>query len=573
MTRLLIAIFALAPLAFAPGWLFYFDVTPKIALIAAGAAAALFAVRPGRVPLALIAALALSTVFSTHIDLSIGGSNWRRFGLVLHASAILFSWALARSAASGDARRDLLRAIAISGCGVALYGIAQYFGVDPWLPKSAYHVGEGERAIVRPPSTLGHASYSATWLLLVLFAAVDLRGREAVRAWRTFAALVAALSGIAIVLGGTRAALVAMAAGAAMLLMFGWRPRLRRVAVAAAVAAAFVISPAGRALRSRALWASEDVLGGARLLLWRDAARMAMERPLAGFGPETFATEFPRRQSAELAKAYPDFYYESPHNVFLDALVSQGAPGLLLLAVLFGLALARSRRDPAMAAALAALVVAQQFTAFTAATALATYLAAFLLLPGATGLERRPRPWSAAPPSLAILTYAATLLAADRTLARVRGDLDAGRLEEAMNRYATLLRPPGGSPDLWYSRRLFEAARRSGQILPGAQGIMQATQIARRATETAEDRFNAWYSLAAFEAVHGDAEAVERALRESIAWAPRWFKSHWALAQALDLAGRFEEAEREAALAAELNSGRNPEVAATLERIRTRPRN
>jgi hypothetical protein len=57
-------------------------------------------------------------------------------------------------------------------------------------------------------------------------------------------------------------------------------------------------------------------------------------------------------------------------------------------------------------------------------------------------------------------------------------------------------------------------------------------------------------------------------LRAAIAAKPAWFKSHWMLAQVLRLEGRTEEALREAALAAELNGGKNPEVTRTLEEIR-----
>src|SRR5207245_2040087 len=102
---------------------------------------------------------------------------------------------------------------------------------------------------------------------------------------------------------------------------------------------AFYYSPLGAQLRARMRWSREDVRGGARLLLWRDSLRMALERPLLGYGPETFPTEFPRFQSAELARAFPDFYHESPHNVFLDALTSQGFPGLVILAGIAALGL------------------------------------------------------------------------------------------------------------------------------------------------------------------------------------------------------------------------------------------
>ena len=96
-------------------------------------------------------------------------------------------------------------------------------------------------------------------------------------------------------------------------------------------AAAFYFSPPGWKLRSRTRWFVEDPWGGARPLLWRDCLRMALARPVTGFGPEVFTAAFPKFESRQLARTYPDFTHESPHNIFLDALVSQGVPGAACL--------------------------------------------------------------------------------------------------------------------------------------------------------------------------------------------------------------------------------------------------
>src|ERR1035441_6102828 len=74
---------------------------------------------------------------------------------------------------------------------------AQDLGWDPILPAAAYHVGAGIWTIVRPPSTLGYASYIATWLLYVVFLSLALPGR--------FAKACAVLAAIAMRLTETRA--------------------------------------------------------------------------------------------------------------------------------------------------------------------------------------------------------------------------------------------------------------------------------------------------------------------------------------------------------------------------------
>src|ERR1035441_5063742 len=153
------------------------------------------------------------------------------------------------------------------------------------------------------------------------------------------------------------------------------------------------LSPAGQPLRGRARWFAEDPWGGARPLLWRDSLRMGLARPLAGHGPETFTAAFPHFESAALSRAYPDFAHESPHNIFLDALVGQGIAGPLLLAAWCALGFSAAWKirgehpdlAACLAAALAAGIVSQQFTVFTIPTA-AIFFATIALAAGlATG--------------------------------------------------------------------------------------------------------------------------------------------------------------------------------------------
>jgi hypothetical protein len=87
---------------------------------------------------------------------------------------------------------------------------------------------------------------------------------------------------------------------------------------------------------------------------------------------------------------------------------------------------------------------------------------------------------------------------------------------------------------------------------------------------TAEDPFNAWYNLSALYASRNDAAGAERCLRAAIAAHPTWFKPHWMLAQVLRAESRGAEALREAGLASQLDGGKHPEVAFTLQQLQAR---
>ena len=599
MAIVLSAIVVLLPLILTPHWLFYYDITPKVFVLVAGTAIALiFAWRGERAQspglrafgLLLVAqagSLALSTVFSIDAEISLGGSTWRRFGLVTQVAMLIFVWLAAQHAAGDPLRvRRWLRAIAAAGVAAAAYGILQYFGWDPLIDPAAYHIGEPPLTIVRPPGTLGYASYFATYLLAVIFAGAGLIAIEESRGWKLLGAAAGILGTAALSLTGTRAAMLGLACGA-VFLAFRLRPRIRARELAASLAAlaaftGFYVSPAGQMLRNRTRWYVEDPVGGSRLLLWRDALRMAGARWPVGFGPETFPIRFPQYQSAELARAYPDFYQESPHNIFIDALAGQGLPGVAVLAGVTFLGFYAIRKAPArrlasaLGAALVAMLASQQFTSFTLPTALFFYLTVALLVAQVfvpVPLQAKGRRgaviFASGIVSLLFFTFALSLLAADATLARVSRLIRGGKPREAGAVYQQLQRwqPPGVRTDLWYSRAMGGASTHAQNRLEAIAEWQEALAAAVRASRNAEDRQNAWLNLATFYGRQNDFPHTEQSLRAAIAFAPNWFKPHWLLAQVLRIGGRLEEARREASLAVDLDGGKDPEVARTAVEI------
>ena len=596
MGYLLGSVIALISLLITPGVLFYFDVTPKLVLLFAGTAAALIGVaasgtRIGRsksfaifsgLLLLNLASLAVSSATSARPGLSIFGSNWRRFGSLAQATVCLLAWLVAMGCAGSPNRvRAVLRSVTLAGALSAAYGISQYLGWDPWLPSAGYHVWSAEGTLIRPPGTLGYSSYFANWLLFVIFLSIALHATETSAAWRRFAVVAAATSSCAILLTGTRAALLGLVAGA-VVWKVAERGRISKrsllfAGAAAALLAVFVVAPVGEPVRARIRWSSQkDPWGGARLALWRDSFGMAARRPAAGYGPEVFIGEFPHFESAGLAESYPDFAHESPHNIFLDALVAQGVPGPVLLGALcvLGLVTALRLKQPAFAGALAAGIVAQQFTAFTAPTALICFVTLGLVAALDTP-KREPRRWgpfitSSVVIAAALMYVGVRLAAADHALALTKQRVDEGDLAAASEQYRTYdrWRLPGGSADVWYSRALLALSEQSPQPQMRRDSAALARTAAVRGTQTAEDPFNAWYNLATVCGRQEDGACADRALRAAIAAHPKWFKPHWTLAQVLFVAGRKEDALREATIAAELDGDKHREVSGALEGIR-----
>ena len=551
---------AAIPLAIAPGLLFFYDVTPKVVLLYLAAAMALPFVRPrrllagvaGRWFCALLAAtllsLALSTTFSVRADLSVFGSGWRRYGLITQSAVLLFAFlAAADLAAKPERIAGYLRATAWATTLVSGYAILQYFGWDPWLDPAAYHIGSGEWTIVRPPGTLGYVTYLANYLVFGVFQSVALWRRER-RVWWLIPAV---LGAIAIALSGTRAGLVALFIGALVLWgIEGRQPSGRTMGVAAGVAAlavVFYFSPAGLQLRGRVRWFREDPAGGARPYLWRDSVTLMARHWLKGTGPETFSVMFPLVQSRELARAYPEFYQESAHNMLLDAGVSQGIPGLLLLIAAAAVGARFGRGNPVLLAGFVAVLVCNQFAAFTTPTGLTFWVSLAMLLPAPPAGEPGKRMQWLLPVSAALVFMAVRLAAGDWHLQRMREDVDAGRFEQANAEWVAAAYW-GMHADLWYSRKLVSVAPQAAwALVPGL-----------RATGTADDPYNAWMNLGLIYAKMNDAGLTERCIRQAVAASPEWYKPHLALAQLLLATNRREEGREEMERARDLNPALKP---------------
>ena len=594
------ALLALVMLILSPGYFFYFDITPKTVMLLAGTGLILLldsvrrpsgAFRPPKYFCVLllldVLSLALSTILSVRPSLSLFGSNWRNFGSVDQTAILLFTWLAARICAGRPERiLTILRAVTLTGIVTAADGILQFAGWDPLLPSAGYHVGEGIWTIVRPPGTLGYASYFATWLVFAAFLGIAQYELEKSAAWQRLAVSGTVAAIIAMLLTGTRAAILAVLAGTAVWAgLKGFRPTRRNAALAglvAVAACAFYLSPPGLQLRSRVRWFVEDPRGGARLDLWRDSIEMGIQKSPAGYGPETFTAEFPRFESAALARSYPDFSHESPHNIFVDALISQGIAGMLILFALCVDGVRRAWRLKAapFAAALTAGIVCQNFTAFTIPTALIFFTTLALIAAQDSESVRRPTHGSlrislAAAEAIAagaFLYFSARLAISDLALAMTQRSLADENLRPAAEQFQVYqrYRLGGGSADLWYSRSLLNVALHSKNPLTRTAAMLQSEAAGVAATRTAEDPFNSWYNLAIISGLNNNGPRLEECVRGAIAANPNWYKPHWTLAQVLTAEGRVDQARREAELAAELDGGKHPEVARILAETRAR---
>lgn len=166
--------------------------------------------------------------------------------------------------------------------------------------------------------------------------------------------------------------------------------------------------------------------------------------------------------------------------------------------------------------------------------------------------------------------FALALVYSDAALGRVNALAYYGRVREAVAWYQRVSRwsPPGLRADLFYSRAIAASARKVSDPKDALLAWQEGLVAAERATQSAEDRENAWLNLAVFYGRQNDYPHTELALREAIACSPNSYKPHWLLAQVLWTGNKLPEAAREAEKATELDGGNDPGIAATLAHIR-----
>ncbi len=595
MPLLLVALGAALPLLIAPGLSFHYDTVPKLVwllLVTACVAlrvqglpaewAALWSRTSGRVLVMLCGTLviwsAIVTAVSTRPSISFFGSAWRGFGFVaLFALAVAVTLVAAHLSAHADNIHVLLRGAAIAAIAASLYGVAQYFDFDPFQNAAGYHALDGDHVVVRPPGTLGHADYFGWWLAVEFFCALAV-AREENSVWRIIGMAAAALTAFCTALTGTRAALLSLAAGV-IVWLFLTRPRIRArhfiaIGAVAIVFGAFLLAPPGARLRNRIAWSLHEPTGGGRPLLWRDALRMAASHPLTGYGPETFSAAFGSFESEDLAHLLPDFHYESPHNLALDALTSGGVPALLIALAFGALAIraaarARSPVRSILAAALAASFVASLFSAAMLAPVLLTGLVVAILIasePASPAPSVRVAPVAAfaVPLAVVLIVAAGAFAISEFRLAQFQANPTAAGYVRMTGGLAPVLHE-----DIYASRILSEICPKVAAPPERFECWRVATVAAGNATRTADDTANAWYNLAIFTALHNDVTGTRATLLEASRISPNWFKPHWILAELCARQGNLSEARAEAQRAVRLDAAKNREVIATSERLST----
>lgn len=295
--------------------------------------------------LAFVGWLGVSTAFSIQPLTSLFGYYTRSEGLLTYVLYAALFFLTVQLVDSGSRVRALAKAVFWSGAVVSAYGVAQYLGLD-WVRDVP------EFLIGRAYSTLGNPMILGGYLIFVLPVSAALALTERRSGWRVAYWAGALLSAVALMATFSRSAWIGAAVAVALLVGYVVYQRVgieRRIdmpfaGVALATLGLAALRSMGSAdgvtnlsARLGELLDFEAGSGFSRVGLWSAAAQATMDRPLAGFGPDTFRLFSTGYLAPEYARAgdylaIPDNAHSYPFQLISTA----GVPGLLLFAGLVG---------------------------------------------------------------------------------------------------------------------------------------------------------------------------------------------------------------------------------------------
>ena len=341
--------------------------TPKVWVLRVGAAAVLLAwvvdiIRNGGrirwspvfwVFLAFVGWAAVSTVLSIEPGTSFFGKYRRYEGLWSYIiyGALLF---VTVQYADRTARiRQLAQAVAFSSIPIAVYGLLQAAGIEPL--KFATVSFEANRSF----ATFGNPDLLAGFLAFGIFTSLGLAIAEERTAMRVLYWLTFLINLTVSVTAFSRSIWVGSLVGflAIAVVVFRQRPRWTGLdwglgGAAVAAAAAFAISSLSSpdavmnfGKRVVSIFDFSSGSAGTRFMIWRAALDAVADRPLFGFGPDTFRMVFRAFQPVEYAAAAGwSSVADNVHNYPLQLAAGVGVVGAALFYVVVAWAAVQSGR-------------------------------------------------------------------------------------------------------------------------------------------------------------------------------------------------------------------------------------
>lgn len=259
--------------------------------------------------------LALAEAVAIRQNVSFWGSYFRQGGILSMLNYIALFLGCLSIFVEKKARIFILKAVVLSGIVSAVYAIAQHFGFDFFTPDHTAIFEKRSFAGMGNPTALG------AFLLFPIGAQVIALSEAKGASARTKGFTGLLLMIVALVLTRNRASILGLlSVGFLFLFKKIWeKPKWRMVGIAASLLALLAFGLVyGNNTRSLS----------SRMSTWRSSIDIIQERPIFGYGPESFDVLFERAVRPEFFQ-FEDYknLVDRPHNEFLQMWIEFGLGG------------------------------------------------------------------------------------------------------------------------------------------------------------------------------------------------------------------------------------------------------
>jgi O-antigen ligase len=545
------------PLANYPDHLLWFDITPKVAALILTVGLACVTIQSDHldhaiggkyaataIPLAMIAIAVLSTAFSRTPVLSLGGSNWRRVGLPAEISLAVFI--ILQTEALRNKPRYVIWCLRASCVALLISSIAVLLEFEGAAPLLGLRESPN---VARPGGVLGSGAAFGCYATAPLFLCAALWMMDQAWFWRRIATLAGILGFVAILVSGTRAAVLAVFVG---LLVSVALMKQRSTRLIVGVCFTLATAAVGLAFSDHTPFSKRleqidvDPWGSTRLYVWGDSLGLLSAMPTFGYGLESFPRIYPTIQTEQTALRWPGAFHESAHSYLIDTVLSKGVIGIAIVLALSVSAFITFRQLPTETKPPYVFCVAGHVACLSSCvfftpqlpTLLYMYLPVCLLW--ATRADRGRTLQVAAedlivasPPRISVsrtllvrclgtvfLVYAAYLVMWDSHVYEAKVLFDSGQINAAVDQFvrARRIAPPGVTAEGWFARELIRSIQRSpSQSLDPL--LYESLNISIQHEEEFE---NSTVLLAAKMISDGRTHEAESVLRQAAHAYPNW---------------------------------------------------
>ena len=282
----------------------------------------------------------LSTILSVHWPTALFGVQGRYEGFLTFVMYALIYFLVLQFADNAGRVRRLAQVLLASSVIVAAYGLLQFTRVV-FVPSSGLPWDETNRAF----STFGNPNMLGGFLVFTAVVALGLVLQERRTRWRVAYWVGFGLNCLALIVSFTRGAWIGAGIGIVLLAVMAWRQRtgIRRVDIApAGIFAAAVVAVIVRSLsqpgqvmnfakRIGSIFQFGSGSGQTRTEIWRAALAGIKQKPLTGWGPDTFTFVFSKfKPAAYVRDAGGSSGADNAHDYPLHLAAGIGVVGALL---------------------------------------------------------------------------------------------------------------------------------------------------------------------------------------------------------------------------------------------------